>query len=145
MSSCRSIYRHNFRLSVHLLLTVMIGLGVTVPQAVASLSCNHPCCMTPANVHMQHDALRLSGPSHPWCCGQPSNDSCQLCSGEGSPWAEIALHAATCCDPPTPNNVSTVKRNQLPHTVPRLLAGWEAFPVKPYSGPLYLQTLTLLI
>lgn len=145
MSSYRSIYRHSFRLSVHLLLTVMIGLGVTVPQAVATLSCNHPCCITPAKVHMQHDAVRLSGPSHPSCCGQPSSDACQLCSVEGQPWAEIALHAATCCDPPNTNNVSTAKRNKLPDTVPRLLTGWEAFPATLYSGPLYLQTLTLLI
>jgi hypothetical protein len=145
MSFNKTTCHRKFRLPLHLMLTVMIGLGVTVPQAVATLSCNHPCCTTPAKVHMQHDAVHISGPSHPSCCGQPSSDSCQLCSVEGSPWTEITLHAATCCDPPTPNNVSTVKRNQLPDTVPRLLAGWEASPVTLYSGPVYLQTLTLLI
>ncbi len=145
MRNDRSIYQRRFRLLVHLLLTLMIGLGVTVPQAVATLSCSHACCTNPAKAHMQHDVLRISGPSHPSCCGLPSSDSCQLCSVEGPPWTEIALHAATCCDSPATNSVSTVKRNQLPDTIPRLPAGWESFTGTLYSGPLYLQTLTFLI
>ena len=141
----RTLYHRKFRLLVHLLLTLMIALGVTVPQAVATLSCSHACCTSPAKAHMQHDAVSISGPSHPSCCGLPASDSCQLCSVEGPPRTEIALHAATGIDLPTANSASTVKRNQLPDTVPRLLAGWEALSGTLYAGPLYLQTLTLLI
>ncbi|KPJ76247.1 MAG: hypothetical protein AMJ54_12460 [Deltaproteobacteria bacterium SG8_13] len=146
MNTIGSTYRRGFRLTLHLLLTVLIGIGAMVPQALAYLGCNHACCLKPADLHKQHETVHISGTIQPSCCGQESSESaCGLCGFEDQPSTDLALHSTTCGDPSTANSVATAKRSPLPDTAPRILAGWKTAAASLHSGSLYLRTLTLLI
>ncbi len=141
----RTTYYRSFRVSLTVLLTVLIGFGVMIPQVAAQLGCLHACCSMPAASHMQHDTVRISGPSQPSCCGPVSSDACQLCKYEEMPLVELAFQTAQCQYNHSTTIVSAIQRNPSPNAALQSAGGSAAAVAQRSSPPLYLQTLSLLI
>jgi hypothetical protein len=145
MTPIQRTYSRSVKLAVHLILTLAIGFGAAVPQAVAYLGCSHDCCSKAADAHLKHEAVQLSGPTQPSCCGPTASDACRLCNAENQPLFDIALHSSTCGDSPTASSVAAEKRILLPGLVPQGRSGWKTTATNHSSRNLYLHTRTLLI
>ena len=146
MINRKSTYRHTFRFSLSLVLAVLVGFGVMVPQVAAYFGCYHACCTIQAGSHVPHETIRISGPAQPSCCAQQSNDTCSLCDFEKPPQVDLALPTVQSQDNPTTESFSAMVRNLLSISDPRDM-GWSVSAAEAERGspPLYIQTLTLLI
>lgn len=145
MNFNRSIYARSLKLALCFVLTLAVGFGATVPQAIAYLGCDHVCCSIAGEPHMQHEVVQLAGPAGPACCAPAAGDACRLCDADGQPFFAMALHSATCGDAPTAGGIATEKSNLPPELVLLGRSSRKTVPANLAAIPLYLQTLTLLI
>ena len=144
-NTTRLTYHRTIRLPVTFLLATLIGFGVLSPQVAAQLGCLHACCISPAESHMQHDHVRITGPSHSSCCVMESSDDCQWCRFDEIPVVELACHPLQNQHYPSSSSVSADQRDPLPNAASQVTRALRASASERGSPPLYLQTLTLLI